>query len=100
MPPPGWVWAEARSRGCWPGSVARSPPDVKARAYTGEIRDFATFPLEPAAELEFWSDLPDYAPAAAPGKPLVLWLRDCQPLARVHRGWRSTSAETACPAGT
>jgi hypothetical protein len=58
-----------------PASVQRrfeeerlKPPDdgpQKRFVFQGEIRDFATFRLEPAAILEFWSERPGYAPDVA-----------------------------------
>jgi len=132
--------------------VEHEPP--RSIAYSGEIRDFATFRLEPGAVLEFWSDLPGYAPTAAfdghggfsirvdacqrratvgeglasalilpypmqcaawigrfglrarlgakcslsaddelavaPGRPLVLWLRECESLSRGEHPWGPT----------
>jgi len=44
------------------------PPDdgpKKRFVFHGEIRDFASFRLEPAAVLEFWSERPGYTPDVA-----------------------------------
>lgn len=41
-----------------------SPVEPRARAFAGEIRDFATYRLEPAAGLEFWSEDSEYVPVA------------------------------------
>ncbi len=37
-------------------------PPPRLHVFVGEIRDFATYRLEPAAGLEFWSEDPDYVP--------------------------------------
>lgn len=48
----------------WGDAVKADPGPPLARAFGGEIRDFATFKLEPGATLEFWSDDPTYRPTA------------------------------------
>jgi hypothetical protein len=50
----------------WASQQTHTPRDdpPRARVFVGEIRDHATFALEPAAMLEFWSEDPTYLPVA------------------------------------
>jgi hypothetical protein len=47
----------------WRDYLVDDPPP-RLFVFAGEIRDFATYRLEPSAGLEFWSEDPEYRPVA------------------------------------